>query len=109
MSSAPPLAMALAMTIAPAAALDNGLGLLPPMGAPLPPPPPASPHLTRRRRVGPVAGWGTWNLFGCWGYNWTEVDVRGMADALVSSGMKDAGYEYINIGLSTHLRFLAFC
>ena len=51
-----------------------------------------------------VAGWGTWNLFGCWGYNWTEVDVRGMADALVSSGMKDAGYEYINLvrALPTH-------
>ena len=40
---------------------------------------------------------GTWNLFGCWGYNWTEVDVRGIADALVSSGMADAGYTYVNL------------
>eukprot|EP01045_Picozoa_sp_COSAG04_P018893 COSAG04_NODE_1786_length_5583_cov_2.997082_6_plen_119_part_00 len=63
-----------------------------------PPLPLLHPHHTSL--VGPgvsVAGWGTWNLFGCWGYNWTEVDVRGMADALVSSGMKDAGYEYINL------------
>jgi alpha-galactosidase len=42
-------------------------------------------------------GWGTWNLFGCWGYNWTEVDVRQMADAIVKSGMKDAGYSYVNL------------
>eukprot|EP01044_Picomonas_judraskeda_P006362 COSAG03_NODE_631_length_6620_cov_2.507898_2_plen_360_part_00 len=42
-------------------------------------------------------GWGTWNLFGCWGYNWTEVDIRQMADAMVSTGMKDAGYEYLNL------------
>jgi alpha-galactosidase len=44
-----------------------------------------------------MQGWGTWNLFGCWGYNWTETDVRGMADALVASGMKDAGYQYVNL------------
>ena len=44
-----------------------------------------------------AVGWGTWNLFGCWGYNWTETDVRAITDALVSSGMKDAGYTYINL------------
>ena len=39
-------------------------------------------------------GWNSWNLFA------EKVDdqtVRTMADAMVSSGMKDAGYIYVNI------------
>jgi alpha-galactosidase len=51
-------------------ALDNGLALTPPMG------------------------WNSWNTFHC------DVDeelIRGIADAMVSSGMKDAGYEYVVI------------
>ena len=57
------------------AALDNGVGLVPAMG------------------------WGTWNLFGCYDnlYAWTEADVRGVADALVSSGMAAAGYTFVNL------------
>ena len=39
----------------------------------------------------PCMGWGTWNLFGCWGHNWTGSDVVEMADAMVASGMKAAG------------------
>jgi alpha-galactosidase len=42
----------------------------------------------------------TWNLFGCYecdGHNWTEVDIRQIADALVSTGLKDRGYEYVNL------------
>jgi len=39
-------------------------------------------------------GWNSWNQFGC---RITEQLVREMADAMVSSGMKDAGYEYIVI------------
>ncbi len=54
----------------PAAALDNGLARTPPMG------------------------WNSWNRFGC---NVNESLVRGMADAMVSSGMADAGYQYIVI------------
>ena len=42
----------------------------------------------------PPMGWNTWNKFGC---NVNEEMIRGMADAMVSSGMKDAGYIYINI------------
>ena len=42
-------------------------------------------------------GWGTWNLFGCFGYKWTEVDIRQMADAMVGSGMRAAGYRFINL------------
>ena len=42
----------------------------------------------------PPMGWNSWNKFGC---NVSETLIMGMADAMVSSGMKDAGYEYIVI------------
>ncbi|HKV29252.1 MAG TPA: glycoside hydrolase family 27 protein [Candidatus Acidoferrales bacterium] len=42
----------------------------------------------------PPMGWNSWNKFAG---KVTDADVRGMADAMVSSGMKDAGYVYINI------------
>ena len=51
-------------------ALDNGLAKTPPMG------------------------WNSWNKFGC---KVSEKLIKEMADALVSSGMKDAGYDYIVI------------
>ena len=54
----------------PAAALDNGLGKTPPMG------------------------WNSWNKFGC---NVSEKLIRDTADAVVASGMKDAGYRYVVI------------
>lgn len=42
----------------------------------------------------PPMGWNSWNKFGC---NVNEKMIRDMADAMVSSGMKDAGYQYIVI------------
>jgi alpha-galactosidase len=51
-------------------ALDNGLAKTPPMG------------------------WNSWNKFGC---NVSEKLIKEMADAVESSGMKDAGYVYIVI------------
>jgi alpha-galactosidase len=39
-------------------------------------------------------GWNSWNKFGC---NVSEEMIKNMADAVVKSGMKDAGYEYVNI------------
>jgi len=42
----------------------------------------------------PLMGWNSWNHFEC---AIDEKTVRQMADLLVSSGMKDAGYQYINI------------
>src|SRR5207249_6399831 len=42
----------------------------------------------------PPMGWNTWNKFAC---NVSDELVRGMADAMVKSGMKDAGYQYIAI------------
>jgi alpha-galactosidase len=51
-------------------ALDNGLAKTPPMG------------------------WNSWNKFGC---NVSEDLIKGTADAMVSSEMKDAGYQYVVI------------
>ena len=51
-------------------ASDNGLALTPPMG------------------------WNSWNRFAC---NVSEDLVKSAADAMASSGMKDAGYQYIVI------------
>ncbi len=42
----------------------------------------------------PPMGWNSWNHFA---WNVTEADVRAAADAMVSSGMRDAGYVYVNI------------
>src|ERR1700746_2423145 len=52
-------------------ALDNGLARTPPMG------------------------WNSWNKFACKGLN--EKVVRETADAMVSNGMKDAGYNFVNL------------
>jgi alpha-galactosidase len=42
----------------------------------------------------PPMGWNSWNKFGC---NVSEQLIRDAADAMVSSGMKSAGYEYVVI------------
>jgi alpha-galactosidase len=42
----------------------------------------------------PPMGWNSWNKFGC---NVSEDLIRQMADAMVKSGMKDAGYQYVVI------------
>jgi alpha-galactosidase len=42
----------------------------------------------------PPMGWNSWNKFSC---NVSEKLIMQMTDAIVSSGMKDAGYEYVVI------------
>ena len=42
----------------------------------------------------PPMGWNSWNKFAC---NVSEDLIKGTADAMVQSAMKDAGYEYIVI------------
>jgi alpha-galactosidase len=42
----------------------------------------------------PPMGWNSWNKFHC---DINEELIRETADAMVSSGMKAAGYEYVNI------------
>ena len=54
----------------------------------------ASACLTPDLALTPPMGWNSWNKFA------DKIDdktVREIADAMVSSGMKDAGSEYINI------------
>src|SRR4051794_17725800 len=57
---------------APAVALDDGLARTPPMG------------------------FNNWNATHC-GADFNEAMVKGMADLFVSSGLKDAGYQYVNL------------
>jgi alpha-galactosidase len=40
-------------------------------------------------------GWNSWNKFACDGLN--EKVVRQTADTMVANGMKDAGYQYVNL------------
>jgi alpha-galactosidase len=42
----------------------------------------------------PPMGWNSWNKFSC---EVSERLIKETADAMVSSGMKDAGYRYVNI------------
>lgn len=42
----------------------------------------------------PPMGWSSWNKFG---QNISEKDIMEIADALVSSGLADCGYVYVNI------------
>jgi alpha-galactosidase len=42
----------------------------------------------------PPMGWNSWNKFGC---DVSESLMREIADVMVSSGMRDAGYVYLNI------------
>jgi alpha-galactosidase len=42
----------------------------------------------------PPMGWNSWNKFGC---DVSEQLIREAADAMVSNGMKDAGYQYVVI------------
>ena len=68
MTAASLLLLSLAL---PTLALDNGVGLT------------------------PALGWSTWNTFQ--GAVSAEL-LRASADTMVSSGLRDAGYEYINLG-----------
>jgi alpha-galactosidase len=40
----------------------------------------------------PPMGWNSWNTYGC---NISEATIRKQTDAVVASGMKDAGYIYV--------------
>lgn len=42
----------------------------------------------------PPMGWSSWNRFHC---DITEADVKGIVDAICSSGLRAAGYEFVNI------------
>lgn len=52
------------------------------------------PTPTEAPAATPPMGWNSWNFFH---RDVTDGDVRNAADQLVASGMKDAGYVYVNI------------
>lgn len=51
-------------------------------------------HIGEKLALSPPMGWNSWNVFTS---DIDEKTVMEIADAMVSSGMRDAGYEYINI------------
>jgi len=55
---------------------------------------PATAQKTPLVAATPPMGWNSWNHFH---RNVTDAVVRAQADAMVSSGMRDAGYVYVNI------------
>jgi alpha-galactosidase len=57
-------------------------------------PPPLSTVRDNGLARTPPMGWNSWNLFAA---KIDDATVRTMADAMVSSGMRDAGYVYVNI------------
>jgi len=67
---------------------------LPPRPAPVSLPMPATPVKYNGMAKTPPMGWNSWNKF----HNQvSDKMVREMADAIVKSGMRDAGYIYVNI------------
>jgi alpha-galactosidase len=72
------LLVAAAMTALPAVGLTRG----------------AADSVSADLAATPPMGWNSWNKFGC---NVSDALIRATADAIVSSGMKDAGYEYLVI------------
>jgi len=68
------------------------------------PAPPKTPHTLARNSAPPQVvqgvaqtppmGWNSWNFFAG---KVTDQDIRNAADQIVSTGMKDAGYVYVNI------------
>jgi len=57
-------------------------------------PPATSAQTSTSLAPTPPMGWNSWNKFGC---NVSDKLIREMADAVVSSGMQAAGYQYVNI------------
>lgn len=51
-------------------------------------------HPSSKLAQTPPMGWNSWNKFGC---GVSEQLIRETADAMVSTGMKAAGYQYVNI------------
>ena len=56
--------------------------------------PAASGAAESKLALTPPMGWNSWNKFGC---DVSETLIKSMADAMVSSGMRDAGYQYVVI------------
>lgn len=64
------------------------------LAAAIPQPSRAQGAPAERLALTPPMGWNSWNKFGC---DVSEKLIRETADAMVRSGMRDAGYQYVNI------------
>ncbi|MFD5825047.1 glycoside hydrolase family 27 protein [Lentzea sp. NPDC060358] len=53
---------------------------------------PGPPAPASAQAAGPPMGWNSWNRFGC---DIDEQLIRGQADALAGSGLRDAGYSFV--------------
>jgi alpha-galactosidase len=51
-----------------------------------------TPRAANGLALTPPMGWNSWNKFGC---DINEARIRAQADAMVASGMREAGYRYI--------------
>ena len=54
----------------------------------------AAPAFSQQLAATPPMGWNSWNHFA---EHVTDADVRSAADMIVSTGMRDAGYIYVNL------------
>ncbi len=54
----------------------------------------SSPSYRNELAITPPMGWNSWNKFQC---VVSDKLIREIADAMVTNGMKDAGYQYVNI------------
>ncbi len=52
------------------------------------------PAMTMTAQEGPTMGWSSWNTYGV---NISESLIKRQADAMVSKGLKDVGFDHINI------------
>ena len=59
--------------------------------------PPASAQTSSSLAKTPPMGWNSWNKFGC---NVSDKLIHEMADAMISSGMQAAGYQYVNMTIA---------
>ncbi|MFF1815036.1 NPCBM/NEW2 domain-containing protein [Streptomyces sp. NPDC058251] len=64
--------------------------------SPAPADEPASPALADGLALTPPMGFNNWNSTGC-GADFNEAMVKGIADLFVAKGLKDAGYQYVNL------------
>jgi len=55
---------------------------------------PSASAVSANLALTPPMGWNSWNKFAC---NVSEEMIKQMGDAMVKSGMKDAGYQYVVI------------
>jgi alpha-galactosidase len=88
---------ALALTIydprsAPFTVTVHPVGSLPPPSLPLPLPALADLSVNRTFTARPPMGWNSWNHFS---ERIDDATVRQIADAMVRTGMRDAGYKYL--------------